>query len=253
VVAERRGFRSSWGRPEVNPYVTKVQELSPWTVTAEDAPGHRGGWRAAIGKPAEAPLFLEIGPGNGFFFRDLALANPDAALVGVEIRFKRVFLTATKAIEAGVENVRVVHQTVGNLLDLFAPGELDAVWINHPDPWPKHRHHKHRLMRPDFTDNISEALRPGGELWFKSDFQPYGPLAQRVLQAPLWEELAFTADLYGGGDEAKDLLATNIETNYERKKREQGCKILLGRWRRGPASTPPRPLLGSPESPPTDV
>ncbi len=229
--AERAGFRSDRGRPEVNPYVTKFRELAPWTVAAEDALAHRGAWRAEVGVTEDAPLLLEIGPGNGFFFRDLARARPDAAVVGVEIRFKRVYLTAKKAREARLENIRVVHQTVGNLLDLFAPGEVDAVWINHPDPWPKERHHKHRLIRPDFTDRVARVLRPGGVLWLKSDFEPYGPLAREVLVPPTWELEAFTADLHGGGADAALLLAGNIETNYERKKRRAGSKILLGRWR----------------------
>jgi len=241
VPAERPGFRSDKGRPEVNPYVTRFRELAPWTVAAEDAPANRGRWRAEIGLPETAPLLLEIGPGNGFFFRSLAASRPDAAVVGVEIRFKRVYLTAKKAVEAGVTNVRVVHQTVGNLLELFAPGEVDEAWINHPDPWPKERHHKHRLIRPEFTDRVAEVLAPGGLLWLKSDFAPYGPLAHEVLVPPRWELEDFTADLHGGGDDARALLATNIETNYERKKRTAGSKILLGRWRRLPVTPRPGP------------
>jgi tRNA (guanine-N7-)-methyltransferase len=235
---KRPVFRSDRGRADVNPYVTKFRELAPWTIAAEDACAIRGRWREEIGKPTSAPLILEIGPGNGFFFRELAKRHPEAALVGVEIRFKRVYLTAKKALEAKADNFRVVHQTVGNLLDLFGAWELDEVWINHPDPWPKDRHHKHRLIRPDFTDRIAEVLRPGGALWLKSDFEPYGPLAHEVLRPPLWTVEEFTADLHGG--DAGALLDGNIETNYERKKRQAGSKILLGRWRRG-AELSPRP------------
>ena len=231
------------------------RELAPWTVAAEDAPERRGAWRKEIGKPVDAPLILEIGPGNGFFFRDLASSRPHAAIVGVEIRFRRVYLTAKKALEAGARNVRVVHQTVSNLSDLFAPGEVDEVWINHPDPWPKERHHKHRLLRPDFTDLVAEVLRPNGLLWLKSDFEPYGPLAHEVLTEPLWSLEAFTSDLHGGGADAAPLLAGNIETNYERKKRKTGSKILLGRWRRTDAAITPRPTAppGAPASPKADV
>lgn len=221
-------FRSTQGRGEINPYVEKLGDWAPVALDSEAAEGHRGHWRERIGVPPSAPLHLEIGPGNGFFLRDLAAREQGAAIVAVEIRFKRVWLAAKKSLEAGHRHVRVVHHHAGYLTDLFEPGELDRIWLNHPDPWPKDRHHKHRLLQPAFVETLRSLIRTGGEFWLKSDFQPYGPLAEALFTAPAWTPIASTADLHGGDS---PLRATNIQTNYERKKRAEGLPILVAGFR----------------------
>ena len=237
---DRFRFRSDRGRSELNPYVDRIHEYAPWAMTAEQGEELRGGWRALMGCGDDAPLILEIGPGNGFFFRELCRRHADAAVVGIEIRFKRVWLTARKARQEGLDNFRVVHHHAYHLADLFGEGELDAVHVNHPDPWPKDRHHKNRLLSPDFRQRLESLLRPGGEFWLKSDFALYGPLARELMTGERWEEVAFTADLHG--DEAEALRTTapdgarwweaDILTNYERKSLEQGRRIVLAGYRR---------------------
>jgi tRNA (guanine-N7-)-methyltransferase len=236
---DRFHFRSSRGRADLNPYVEKVHEYAPYTLVAEQAEAARGRWRELAGVDAATPLILEIGSGNGFFFRDLALRHPEALLVAVEVRFKRVWLTARKARQAGCANIRVVHHHAGHLPDLFERGEVDAVHLNHPDPWPKERHHKNRLLAPGFRDDLERHLRPGGEIWLKSDFADYGPLARELFGRPPWTELAWTADLHGEPSEALRTEAPNgsrwwaadVVTNYERKSLEKGCKIMLAGYR----------------------
>ncbi len=136
-------------------------------------------------------------PFSLFFFAEIC-GRYDGVL-GVEIRFKRVWLTANKARRAGHANFRVVHHHSGYLGDLLAPGELSGVFINHPDPWPKDRHHKHRLLQPELADLLAEKVEEGGEIWIQSDFTPYGPLAQEVFGRAPWQPVAFTADLHGAG------------------------------------------------------
>ena len=237
----RAGFSSERGRAEVNPFVDRIQELRPWVVVGEEAATFKGGWRAQIGVAADAPLILEIGPGNGFFFRDLVAAQPDAGFVGVEIRFKRVWMTAKKALDRGLSNFRVMHQSFGYLDTYFGAGELTGVYINHPDPWPKDRHHKHRLLQPTFAAMLASRLAPGGSVQVQSDFAPYGPLACAVFDTELWERVAFTPDLHGGDDADSALLRVDhIATNYENKKVAIGEPIMVGRWRRtdAPARRP---------------
>ena len=235
---ERFRFKSARGRADLNPYVDRLEEHGSWVLTAEQAEDQQGKWRSLIGAGEEAPLLLEIGPGNGFFFRDLAGRFPSAAVLAVEIRFKRVWMTADKARRAGAQNFRVIHHHSGYLDLLFAPGELDAVFINHPDPWPKERHHKHRLLQPAFALGLSRFLAPGGEVWIKSDFSPYGPLAREVFGAQPWQELAYTDDLHGSGaqlrsgaPEAARFWCADTETNYERKSRRKGETIMLAGYR----------------------
>ncbi|MEE2830021.1 MAG: hypothetical protein VX498_12595, partial [Myxococcota bacterium] len=177
--------------------------------------------------------------GNGFFFRELKKRFPEAGLIGIEIRFKRVWLTARKALGEGLDRFRVVHHHASHLDRLFSPGELDAIYANHPDPWPKDRHHKHRLLSERFEQDLARYLSPGGEFWLKSDFTDYGPLARRLFGVEGWEELAFSSDLHcetetlasKGPDEAR-FWAADIATNYERKRIAGGGTILVGGWRR---------------------
>jgi tRNA (guanine-N7-)-methyltransferase len=234
-------FSSDKGRADLNPYVDRLGEHGSWVLTASDAEAQRGNWRSLIGCGEDAPLLLEIGPGNGFFFRDLAARFSSAAVLAVEIRFKRVWMTADKARRAGVENFRVIHHHSGYLDLLFAPGELDAVFVNHPDPWPKERHHKHRLLQPSFAEGLSRFLAPGGEVWIKSDFSPFGPLARQVFGAEPWQELAYTDDLHGSSTqlrsrapEAARFWCADTQTNYERKSRRKGETIMLAGYRLSP-------------------
>jgi tRNA (guanine-N7-)-methyltransferase len=235
---ERFNFRSSKGRADLNPYVERIAEHGEMVLTAEQAEEQRGRWRAVVGGDKDAPLLLEIGPGNGFFFADLISRFPEAAVLAVEIRFKRVWMTADKARRSQQDNFRVIHHHSGYLDLLFAPGELNAVYVNHPDPWPKERHHKHRLLQPSFADSLESYLRPGGEIWVKSDFSPYGALTREVFSGDNWEELAYTADLHGEGQQLLNeapsgarFWCADSETNYERKSRRKGETIMLAGYR----------------------
>ena len=242
---ERFDFRSSKGRGDLNPYVDKIAEHGELVLTSKQAEEQRGSWRSLLGLPDDSPLLLEIGSGNGFFFAELITRFPNAALVAVEIRFKRVWMTADKARRTKARNFRVIHHHSGYLDLLFAPGELDAVYVNHPDPWPKERHHKHRLLQPAFAASLERYLSAGGEVWVKSDFSPYGALSREVFSGTSWQELAFTDDLHGSGaallrepPAGARFWCANSETNYERKSRRKGETIMLAGYRLArPAAT----------------
>lgn len=232
-------FSSSRGRADQNPYVDKIREYHPWALPTDEGEELRGRWREALGLDPAAPLMLEIGPGNGFFFREVKQRFPEAGLVGLEIRFKRVWLTARKALNQGLDKFRVVHHHAAHLPRLFAPGELDCVFANHPDPWPKDRHHKHRLLNEHFRSNLATCLADNGEFWLKSDFVEYGPLARGLFAAEGWEDIAFSPDLHRGNvslatEAPMDarFWAADLVTNYEQKHIKMGSKILVGGWRK---------------------
>ena len=230
-------FDSARGRADYNPYVDKVKEFHPWAMPTSEAEALRGTWRESLGLAPEAPLLLEIGPGNGFFFREVAQRFPGAGLIGLEIRFKRVFLTAKKALKQGLESFRVVHHHADHLPRLFAADELDGVFANHPDPWPKDRHHKHRLLAPLFRENLEHCLKPGGEFWLKSDFEDFGPISCSLFDSEGWTPLAFHPDIHRGDVPLRSkappgsrFWAADIVTNYETKHIRLGSKILVGGW-----------------------
>ncbi|MDP7113962.1 MAG: hypothetical protein QGH45_18475, partial [Myxococcota bacterium] len=216
-------------RAYINPYVERLADYPELILDGPAAEPLRGRWRErwADQPGVDRPfLGMEIGSGNGFFLRDVCLRHPERRYVGLEIRYKRVWLAANKLAEAGCTNGAVVLFHAGYLARLFAPGELDAIHVNHPDPWPKKRHARNRMIAPAFVTAVAELLAPGGVLEVKSDRAEYADELRRcAADQPLAIE-AFTPDLHRPGE---PLAADNILTNYERKFIARGEPVFFMR------------------------
>jgi len=220
------------GRRFVNPYIARLAEYPDLILTGDQAEPLRGRWLErwpALAAPPP-PLCLEIGCGNGFFLRDLCLRHPDHRFVGIEIRYKRVWMSARKLHGADCSNGTVVLYHAGYLARLFAAGELSAIYLNHPDPWPKDRHARNRLITSDFAALIARLLRPGGLFQIKSDCARYADETRRCFADTPMSETAYTPDLHRPGE---PLAEGNIVTNYERKFVEKGEPVFLQRWGKG--------------------
>lgn len=171
-MSDGRGFTDrrpeDYARPDINPYLKLHREYGPPVLVGEDAPGFKGRWPEAF-DGRDAPLHLEVGSGNGFFLAGMAALHPEWNWLGLEIRFKRVVLCAKKIQAAGVTNARIGRYDAWYLSDLFEEGALSGLYTNHPDPWPKDRHAKNRLISPFFARWAAEALRPGARWRLKTD------------------------------------------------------------------------------------
>ncbi|MEQ1506588.1 MAG: hypothetical protein ABMB14_30450 [Myxococcota bacterium] len=218
-----RDSRTGVGRT-VNPYVA-LHRGGGVAMPADEAWTWRDRWSERFGR--EAPLVLEIGPGNGWFLVELARRSPDADHVAVEIRYKRVVQCATKVEAAGLTNAVVARYHAAYLDDLFAPGTLSTIWVNHPDPWPKERHEKNRLISRWFLADVVSLLRPGGTLRLKSDHAPNVDRAVFLLdhdpEGAAAERLPLTVT--GRSDDVTRGPAPwpdDIETGYQRKFRLKG-------------------------------
>jgi tRNA (guanine-N7-)-methyltransferase len=122
----------------------------------------------------KAGLVLEIGSGMGESTVAMAAARPEVNLVAVEVYKPGVAQTLHHLSRAGVHNVRVLRgDGVQVLTDLIAPGSLAEVWLFFPDPWPKTKHLKRRLVTPDFTALVATRLRRGGRFLLATDWAPY--------------------------------------------------------------------------------
>ena len=131
-----------------------------------------------------APRVLEIGFGDGESLVSRAAATPEADFLGVEVHPPGVGHCLLLAAEAALCNLRVVSQDAVEVLTLrLAPASLTEVLIWFPDPWPKKRHHKRRIVQPDFATLVATRLVPGGRLRFATDWQPYAEHALEVLNA----------------------------------------------------------------------
>jgi tRNA (guanine-N7-)-methyltransferase len=136
----------------------------------------------AFGRPA--PVTLEIGFGNGDNLAAQAGTHPERNYLGIEVHRPGVGRLLLGLEERQLPNVRIIcHDAVEVLAHQVAPHTLDEVLILFPDPWPKKRHHKRRLVQAPFVELVADRLRVGGVLRFATDWQPYADAALEVMNA----------------------------------------------------------------------
>ncbi len=184
-----------------------------------------GGWQAVFGR--QAPLVVEVGFGNGHSLAEMARQNPDTNFVGIEL-FGKGILKLTRRLERdGIDNVRVVKgEAVACLTDMFTVGELDAIHVNFPDPWPKRRHHKRRLVAAPFVELLHGRVRPGGRVHLATDFTCYAYQMRTVFEAhPGFINRA-------GAQRFLYHLPGRVKTKYERKFAALGATIRYLEYQR---------------------
>lgn len=124
--------------------------------------------------PANAALVLEIGSAHGHFLVRYATENPQKLCVGVDLRGERVDRAKRKANRAKLANCHFIRAEARELIECLPAGVTFAeVWVLFPDPWPKKRHHKNRLLQPAFFDFLAERAGPGAHLYFRTDYAEY--------------------------------------------------------------------------------
>ena len=137
---------------------------------------------AAFGRPGHR--VLEIGFGMGQSLVAMAAAAPEKNFIGVEVHLPGVGRLLHSMEDEGVDNIRVYcHDAVEILNDCIDDASLDTVQIFFPDPWHKKRHHKRRLIQPDFVDLLCRKLKPGGVLHLATDWENYAEQMMEVLSA----------------------------------------------------------------------
>ena len=123
--------------------------------------------------PARGPLILEIGFGGGEHLVAQASAHPDTRFIGVEPFINGVASCLRHIEEANVQNVRLHNGDARDVVARLPDASLDCVYILFPDPWPKTRHHKRRLIQPEFLGDLARVMKPGAELRFATDWTNY--------------------------------------------------------------------------------
>ena len=148
---------------------------------------------AAFGR--RAPLVVEIGFGRGDVLLDAATTRPDRDYVGIEVHAPGIGYLLARIHERGIENVRLLFGDAREALhDQFSESSLQEIWIYFPDPWPKARHHKRRLVEPGFAALAASRLRVGGRVHAATDDEDY---AFQILAA--FESSELLANLAGPG------------------------------------------------------
>jgi len=131
-----------------------------------------------------APRILEIGTGMGETSAQIAAAHPENDYIGVEVHSPGVGSLLNRIVELGLANVRVIqHDAAEVLRDMIAPVALDGVHVFFPDPWPKKRHHKRRLVQPPFIKLLATRMKAGAYLHVATDWEDYARQILEVLSA----------------------------------------------------------------------
>lgn len=210
-------------RPSRNPYRQKILDFAPLegraTVLADEfTEQHRGRWREYFGLPSGAALNVELGAYHGETSIHLARNAPETAHIGVEWKYKQCFKAGKKARDMGVGNLTFLRANNARLPWMFAPGEIDRVWVLFPDPWSKLSQQKWRLLQPSFFRLLGNMLAEGKELMLKTDHAEYAAfIAESLREAGCFD--AMTAA------EAEARWALIPPTPFERIFLRQGLPI----------------------------
>ena len=190
-----------------------------WPERGYDIVGDGPGFDAAALFGRSAPLVLEIGCGMGEATAAMSAADPGRDYLGVDVHTPGLGNLLLLAQHGGLTNLRAARGDAVELLrDLMKPGVLDAVHVFFPDPWPKAKHHKRRIIRPDVVALIRERLRPGGSLRCATDWAPY---AEQML-----ETLAADPSLSNVHDGYAPRPADRPVTKFERRALAAGRQIF---------------------------
>lgn len=184
-----------------------------------------GKWSGIFGR--KAPLMAEIGMGKGRFIIDMALKHPDIDFIGIE-RYESVMIKALQKLDrmkregsAVPDNIRFIRMDAADIGNFFNPEELDRIYLNFSDPWPKERHAKRRLESRQFLKIFGQVLKKEGIIEFKTDNTGLFDFALSELEPAGWELLYSTYDLHSDPEAMKD----NVMTEYEEKFSSRGNKI----------------------------
>ena len=164
-------------------------------------------------------LFVELGTGKGDFISQLAERNQDTYFIGLEMEATVVYAAARKVRDKNLLNVRLMVFDINNIETLFDESEVDRLYINFCDPWPKKRHAKRRLTYIKFLDKYKRILKPDGEIQFKTDNRGLFDFSLEQFELANAKVSEVTFDLHA------DNPIDNIETEYERKFSSLGFSI----------------------------
>lgn len=187
-------------------------------VMVERPESLRGAWHTLFG--AQRPLHLEIGCGKGRFILELARRHPEINFVAIEREEGALVVATENAMALGLNNLRFVSFDAAALGEVFAPGEVDRIYLNFSDPWPPNRQRRRRLTHADYLDVYDSILREDGDLCFKTDNQRLFEWSLASICEYGWLVQNISLDLHTSA-----LAAENIMTEYEEKFSQQGFRI----------------------------
>lgn len=191
-----------------------------------DPEKRKGQWKAVFGN--DQPIRLEIGMGKGRFLMTMAAQHPEFNYLGIE-KYSSVLLRALQKMEEDpLPNLRFIRMDAEYITDVFAEGEIDRIYLNFSDPWPKDRHAKRRLPSRQFLERYDVILKKDGMIEFKTDNRDLFDFAVEEIGGTKWKIDAITYDLHHD----EKMMEGNVMTEYEERFSSQGnpiCKYEISR------------------------
>lgn len=167
------------------------------------------------------PLHIEIGMGKGRFIMELAALHPEINYIGIE-KYSSVLLRAIQKMEQNeLPNLKFIRMDAEDITEVFEKEEVDRIYLNFSDPWPKERHAKRRLTSPLFLEIYDTVLDPNGTVCFKTDNRSlFDYSLETIEETSPWRVKDVTYDLHGSS-----FAAENVMTEYEEKFSSKGMPI----------------------------
>ena len=204
------------------PGANEAVAASPYCI--QNAAEHRGQWHAFFEN--DHPIHIEIGMGKGRFLMDLAALHPEINYIGIE-RYTSVLLRAVQKMDTlQLPNVHFLCEDAAKLPEIFAPEEVDRIYLNFSDPWPKARHAKRRLTSREFLKRYEQVLKKEGTVEFKTDNRGLFEFSLEEVKESDWNLEVCTFDLHHD----EELVKGNVMTEYEEKFSSMGnpiCKMVI--------------------------
>lgn len=169
---------------------------------------YQGKWREVLGSDYVA---LEIGSGKGAFITGMAELHPEQGFLGLEVQRDICYYGVKKIREQQLTNVKMLSGDGANLINWFAPGEVDCLYLNFSDPWPKARHARRRLTYRDFLAKYKQILKPQGHLRFKTDNDGLFAFSMEEFKEFGVKIIGYSEDLHHSE------YLNEVQTEYEQK------------------------------------
>lgn len=196
---------------------------SPWVI--QDPQAHRGRWGEVFGN--SNPIEIEVGMGKGKFILKLAADNPHTNYVGIEVYSSVLLKAIQRRKDMDLPNLWFLRVDARELADIFGPEEVEKIYLNFSDPWPKDRHAKRRLTSPGFMAVYDRILKAGGTVEFKTDNRELFDYSLESIPSAGWNVDLYTFDLHNS-----PYAEGNVMTEYETKFAAEGkpiCKLRASR------------------------
>ena len=205
------------------PEAEEAIATSPYVI--QKPADHRGQFNRLFGN--NNPIRIEVGMGKGRFIMEMAAQNPQVNFIGIE-RYSSVLLRALqKREELELPNIYFMCVDAKELSEIFAPEEIEKIYLNFSDPWPKDRHAKRRLTSPEFMKVYDQVLKKDGTVEFKTDNQGLFEYSLEAIPEAGWKIEEYTKDLHHS-----PMADGNVMTEYEMKFSSMGnpiCKLIASR------------------------